>query len=100
MQDNKRTYIAGHRPIRTSINSFEEKKMSKQIWKYVGLLMVISLVLAACGTQQAATPQVVEVTKIVNGAPVVITTTPQPTENPYDDNAPITVWIDADRQPA
>ncbi len=74
--------------------------MSKQIWKYVGLLMVTSLVLAACGAQQAATPQVVEVTKIVNGAPVVITTTPQPTENPYDDNAPITVWIDADRQPA
>ena len=53
-----------------------------------------------------------EVTKIVAGTSVVekitevviertvVTATPQPTENPYDDNAPISVWIDADRQPA
>ena len=77
--------------------------MSKQIWKYVGLFMVISMALAACGTP-AATPQVVEVTKIVAGTPVteqiVVTVTPEPTKNPYDENAPITVWIDADRQPA
>ena len=72
--------------------------MSKRIWKSVWLVAVISMVLAACASQQ--TPQVVEVTKIVNGEAVVVTTTPAPTENPYDDNAPITIWIDADRQPA
>jgi ABC-type glycerol-3-phosphate transport system substrate-binding protein len=75
--------------------------MSKQVWKYVGLMAVISMILAACGAPQQA-PEVIEVTKIVAGTPVteIITATPEPTENPYDDNAPITVWIDADRQPA
>ena len=92
--------------------------MSKHIWKYVCVLMAISMVLAACSAP--ATPQAVEVTKevvkevtkVVAGTTVVekitevvieqmvVTATPQPTENPYDDNAPITVWIDADRQPA
>jgi ABC-type glycerol-3-phosphate transport system substrate-binding protein len=70
--------------------------MSKKIWKYAGLLAVISMALAACGTQPAA-PQVV--TQVVGGTPMVVTVTPAPTENPYDDNAPITVWIDQDRQP-
>ena len=30
---------------------------------------------------------------------VVVTATPEPTANPYDDKAPLTVWIDQDRQP-
>ena len=74
--------------------------MSKQILKYVLFMTVISMVIAACGAP--ATPQVIEVTKIVEGTPVteIITAMPEPTQNPYDDNAPITVWIDADRQPA
>lgn len=76
--------------------------MSKKTWNYVGLLVVTSLVVAACGTQPTPTAQVVEVTTVVQGTPIVITVTPEPaapTENPYDDNAPITVWIDQDRQP-
>jgi len=77
--------------------------MTKHIWKFVGLVAVISMVLTACGGQPA-TPQIVEVTKIVAGTPVteqiVVTVTPAPTQSPYDDKAPITVWIDADRQPA
>jgi hypothetical protein len=31
---------------------------------------------------------------------MVVTATPAPTQSPYDDNAPITVWIDQPRQPA
>jgi len=80
--------------------------MFKQIMKYVLLMAVISVVLAACSTPAQPTQQAmeVEVTRVVEGETitesVVITTTPEPTENPYDANAPITVWIDADRQPA
>jgi multiple sugar transport system substrate-binding protein len=75
---------------------------------------LITGLLAACGTQAPVTvvvtapPEVVEVevevTKIVEGETiteqVVVTATPEPTVSPYDENAPITVWIDADRQPA
>ena len=71
------------------------------IKKLISTLFFVSIIaslLAACGAP--ATPQTVEVTKIVNGETVVVTTTPAPTANPYDDNAPVTVWIDADRQPA
>ena len=71
--------------------------MFKQIWKYVWLMVAMSMVLAACATPAAAP---VVVTQVVGGTPMVVTATPAPTENPYDDNAPITVWIDADRQPA
>jgi len=73
--------------------------MSKQIWKFVLLLTVISMALAACGSPAtSAAPQVV--TQIVAGTAQVVTATPQPTANPYNDNAPITVWIDQPRQPA
>jgi ABC-type glycerol-3-phosphate transport system substrate-binding protein len=51
-----------------------------------------------------AVPQTVVAQQTVvvqqTGAPQVVTATPAPTANPYDDNAPVTVWIDADRQPA
>jgi uncharacterized lipoprotein YajG len=78
------------------------------IKKFVSSLFVVSIIasflLAACATPTAPAPQTIEVTKIVAGTPVtesiVVTATPAPTQNPYDDNAPITVWIDADRQPA
>jgi ABC-type glycerol-3-phosphate transport system substrate-binding protein len=69
--------------------------MHKRIWKIAGLLAVAAVILTACGT--ASTPAVV--TQMVGGTPQVITVTPEPTENPYDENAPITVWIDQDRQP-
>jgi hypothetical protein len=86
------------------------------IKKFVSSLFVVSVIasmLVACSTpapaatsapQPTSAPQIVEVTKIVAGTPVtekvVVTATTAPTVNPYDDNAPITVWIDADRQPA
>jgi ABC-type glycerol-3-phosphate transport system substrate-binding protein len=69
--------------------------MHKRMWKIAGLLAVAAVILAACGT--ASTPGVV--TQMVGGTPQVVTVTPAPTENPYDENAPITVWIDQDRQP-
>ncbi|MCJ7717195.1 MAG: hypothetical protein MUO54_11840, partial [Anaerolineales bacterium] len=73
--------------------------MFKQILKYVWLVAVISMVLAACAKQpEAQQPEVV--TQLVEGKTVIVTVTPEPTENPYDENAPITIWIDADRQPA
>ena len=37
---------------------------------------------------------------MVAGTPMVVTATPAPTQSPYNDNAPITVWIDQPRQPA
>jgi ABC-type glycerol-3-phosphate transport system substrate-binding protein len=83
--------------------------------KLVLTLFALALItgsLAACASTPAtpaepvvvtAPPQVVEVTKIVAGTPVkeevVVTATPEPTQSPYDENAPITVWIDQDRQP-
>ena len=84
--------------------------MNKPLYAVVVVLM-FALLLAACGAPAApapvvvtAPPQVIEVTKVVAGTPVtekvVVTATPEPTVSPYDDNAPITVWIDADRQPA
>jgi ABC-type glycerol-3-phosphate transport system substrate-binding protein len=69
--------------------------MHKRMWKIAGLLAVAAVILTACGT--ASTPAVV--TQMVGGTPQVITVTPAPTENPYDETAPITVWIDQDRQP-
>jgi peptide/nickel transport system substrate-binding protein len=54
--------------------------MRKQIFTIASLLVLASLVLTACGPQ--ATPQTVEVTKIVAGTPVVqqvvVTATPPP----------------------
>jgi ABC-type glycerol-3-phosphate transport system substrate-binding protein len=69
--------------------------MHKRILKIGGLLAVAAVVLTACAPE--STPAVV--TQLVGGTPQVITVTPEPTENPYDENAPITVWIDQDRQP-
>ncbi len=69
--------------------------MQKRIWKLAGLLAVAAVILTACGT--ASGPAVV--TQMVEGKPVVITVTLEPTANPYDENSPITVWIDQDRQP-
>jgi ABC-type glycerol-3-phosphate transport system substrate-binding protein len=77
------------------------KKMSGVMC--VGVL--IALLLGACApaapVAPTAEPQVVEVTKIVAGTPVVeqviVTATPEPTVNPYDDSAPIKVWVDAER---
>jgi multiple sugar transport system substrate-binding protein len=69
--------------------------MNKRVWTLAGLFG-IGLILAAC-TSASATPAVI--TQIVNGVPQVITATTQPTQNPYDETAPITVWIDQDRQP-
>ena len=71
--------------------------MNKRVLKFVGVLALV-LVLTACTS--AATPAGPSVvTQIVNGTPQVITATTAPTLNPYDENAPITVWIDQDRQP-
>ena len=74
--------------------------------KFVSALFALALIgglLAACAAPAPATPQTIEVTKIVAGTPVteqvVVTATPQATANPYDDKAPITVWIDQVRQP-
>jgi multiple sugar transport system substrate-binding protein len=68
--------------------------MDKRVWKFAAVLAVV-LVLTACTS--TATPGVI--TQMVNGTPQVITATSAPTQNPYDETAPITVWIDQDRQP-
>lgn len=78
----------------------------------VAPVVALSMLLTACGGGAAPTAQVivntvvvketsvvkVESTTIVNKESVV-TATPAPTTNPYNDTAPITVWIDAARKP-
>jgi multiple sugar transport system substrate-binding protein len=49
--------------------------MLKHVWKYVGLFVLVAILVVACGKTEA------------------------PAEITYDENAPITVWIDQDRQP-
>jgi len=55
-------------------------KRSNKLMALIGLLITASLVLAACGPAAAPTAQVIEVTKIVAGTPVVqvVTATPPP----------------------
>lgn len=86
--------------------------MKQKAWiTFASLLLVVSFILTACApaatVAPTAAPQIVEVTKIVAGTPVVeqvvITATsvpPTPTVNPYDDKAPIKVMADQTRQPA
>jgi multiple sugar transport system substrate-binding protein len=63
--------------------------------------------LGACGApapQPAAEKVIVKETVIVEGKEVVkevekvVTATPEPVASPYDDNAPIKVWVDSERQ--
>jgi ABC-type glycerol-3-phosphate transport system substrate-binding protein len=72
------------------------------IKKFVSVLFALVLasgLLAACASPATpAAPAVV--TQMVAGTPMVVTATPAPTQSPYNDNAPITVWIDQPRQPA
>ncbi len=85
----------------------------KQLLKVIGLAMVLGIALGACSSSPPP-PQVVvqtvqvqvtgvpvEVTRVVAGTPetIQITATPEPTVSPYDDQAPITVWIDPARKP-
>lgn len=80
------------------------------------LLLLLTAILAACGTPEVITvietrevvvTQVVEVegetvieTKVVlEEVEVVVTATPEPTASPYDDNAPIKVMADTTRAP-
>jgi ABC-type glycerol-3-phosphate transport system substrate-binding protein len=81
----------------------------KTLKLFIVVLALPAVLLTACCPPAAPAevvtvpPQMVEVTKIVGGTPVteqiVVTAPPQPTANPYDEDAPITVWIDQDRQP-
>ncbi len=78
----------------------------------VAPVVVLSLLLTACGGGAAPTAQVIVNTVVVKETSVVkvesttivskesvVTATPAPTVNPYNDAAPITVWIDAARKP-
>src|SRR5271157_4349257 len=71
----------------------------KKLVSVLFALVLASGLLAACASPATpAAPAVV--TQIVAGTPMVVTATPAPTQSPYNDNAPITVWIDQPRQPA
>ncbi|MDO9085306.1 MAG: extracellular solute-binding protein [Anaerolineaceae bacterium] len=73
--------------------------MLKRLFLITSLIMVASMLLAACATPAPATqapttpPQLIEVTKIVEGETIiqVITATPAATEVPKK-IAPVTVW--------
>ena len=71
----------------------------KKLVSVLFALVLASGLLAACASPATpAAPAVV--TQVVAGTPMVVTATPAPTQSPYNDNAPITVWIDQPRQPA
>src|SRR5512140_3410191 len=81
---DKRNSVGSRGTLKPS-NFNRGENMFKHIWKYVWLMVAMSMALAACATPPAA-PAVV--TEVVAGTPVVVTVTPAPTANPYDDNAP------------
>lgn len=67
------------------------------IKKLVLILFALALItgsLVACASSTPAAPA-----PAPEKVEVVVTATPEPTQSPYDENAPITVWIDQDRQP-
>ncbi len=71
--------------------------MFKAIWKYIWLAVVFSLALAACAAcASTASCGHTNGSGDCNGCHSHACTN----ANPYDDNAPITVWIDQPRQPA
>jgi multiple sugar transport system substrate-binding protein len=83
---------------------------NKKIFIVLSVLTILSMLVACAPAATQApvpptsAPQIIEVTKMVEGTPVkeqvVVTATAAPTANPYDENAKITVWIDTTRQAA
>jgi len=73
--------------------------MVKSTWKVFAGLAIMALILAACAAPTAAPAVPVAPVAGDTAAPQVVTATGAPTKNPYDEKAPITVWIDTDRQP-
>lgn len=80
--------------------------MKRMLWIGLALLLVAAAVLSGCGQPTPEVVTVVEtVEKIVEkeGETVtvieetVVTATPEPTASPYDENAPIEVWVDSTR---
>jgi maltose-binding protein MalE len=65
--------------------------MKRHLSTAFGLVLVLSFALGACASP---TPQTIIQTVQVN-----VTAAPVATANPFNDTAPITVWIDAARQP-
>lgn len=83
--------------------------MSKKKFLILVSILTILSMLIACAPAATpapipptAAPQIVEVTKMVAGTPVVeqvvVTATAAPTVNPFDPAAKIEVWIDAARE--
>jgi len=84
----------------------------KRITLTIGLLMLAVLGLfAACATPTAETITIIETVEkivevegekvtVIETKEVVVTATPEPTANPYDENLPIEVWVDAARMTA
>jgi phosphate transport system substrate-binding protein len=71
---------------------YKEKKMRRNLLSLFSVFMLVSLILGACST--TPTPVTiektvpVEITKIVQGSPVVITATPGPTQTPAPTSLP------------
>lgn len=82
--------------------------MKRVFWAVGALMLVLAAVLAACATP---TPEVITVVEtvekvvekegekvtVVETQEVVVTATPEPTVSPYDEEAPIEVWVDSTR---
>jgi ABC-type glycerol-3-phosphate transport system substrate-binding protein len=77
----------------------------------ISVLIVAVITLSACGSQATPTPETITIVEtvekivevegesvtVVETVETVVTATPEPTASPYDENAPIEVWLDATR---
>ncbi len=72
----------------------------KTRYTWIALAVIIVMLFSACAPAAAPTPQIVEVTKIVAGTPVVITATPAPVPTAAPTKAPaqkIVTWFQYDQ---
>jgi ABC-type glycerol-3-phosphate transport system substrate-binding protein len=87
--------------------------MKRVFWISASVLLVAIVALTACGPQATPTPETItiietvekvvekegETVTVIETVETVVTATPEPTASPYDENAPIEVWVDAARMP-
>ncbi|MDF1513469.1 MAG: extracellular solute-binding protein [Anaerolineae bacterium] len=84
--------------------------MKRVLWMSIAVLLAALVALSACGTPTPETITIIETVEkvvekegetvtIIETKETIVTATPEPTASPYDENAPIEVWVDAARMP-
>jgi ABC-type glycerol-3-phosphate transport system substrate-binding protein len=84
--------------------------MKRVLWISLVVFLVLLMGLSACATPTPETITIVETVEkivekegetvtVIETVETIVTATPEPTASPYDENAPIEVWVDAARMP-